>query len=110
MDRRQQGATAESVAREFLAQQGLTLVCENYRCRGGELDLVMLDGRTLVIVEVRQRANERYGSASESVDWRKRRRLVYATRHLLMRRPALSRHPARFDVITLTGDATAGAV
>jgi putative endonuclease len=108
MDRQQQGAAAEQRAREFLVRRGLTPVCANYRCRGGELDLVMLEGGTLVIIEVRQRSSDHFGAAYETVDRHKRQRIVYAAEHLLMTRPALRRHPARFDVITVSGAAGAG--
>lgn len=99
MDRQARGATAESVAREHLAARGLTIVCANYRCRLGELDLVCLEEGVLVIAEVRLRAASRFGSACESIDWSKRRRIVRATRHLLMRHPELNAYPVRFDVI-----------
>ena len=65
----------------------------------GELDLVCLDGATLVIVEVRARASSRFASASESVDGRKQQKLIRATRHLLMTHPQWSGYPLRFDVI-----------
>ena len=71
-----------------------------YRCRLGELDLVCLDGTTLVIVEVRARSAKRLVSAAESIDSTKRRRLVRATRHLLMTHPEWSHHPLRFDVFS----------
>lgn len=100
MDRRATGRTAESVAREHLCARGLTLVCENYRCRGGELDLVLLHDNVLVIVEVRLRASARFGGAAESVDWIKRRRIVHAARHLLLMHAELRHLRVRFDVIT----------
>jgi putative endonuclease len=99
MDRRTRGATAESIAREHLTARGLTFVCANYRCRLGELDLVCLDGDVLVIAEVRQRAASRFGTACESIDWAKRRRIVRATQHLLMKHPELRGCRVRFDVI-----------
>jgi putative endonuclease len=99
MDRQALGATAESVAREHLAARGLTLVCANYRCRLGELDLVCLDGEVLVVAEVRLRSASRFGNACESIDWSKRRRIVRATQHLLMKRPGLRAYRIRFDVI-----------
>jgi len=99
MDRRAVGTAAESVAREHLCARGLTLVCENYRCRGGELDLVLVDGDVLVIAEVRLRASARYGGACESIDWIKRRRILHATEHLRLRHPQLRRLRVRFDVV-----------
>ena len=71
-----------------------------YRCRVGELDLVCLDGRTLVIVEVRARSVSRFAGAAESVDNNKRRKLILATRHLLMTHPEWSECSVRFDVFS----------
>lgn len=100
MDRRATGAHAEGIARRFLSAQGLELICENYRCRMGELDLVMREGDTLVIVEVRMRTHAHYGGAIASVDRFKQRRIVRAAEHLLLAHPRLSRLPVRFDIVT----------
>ena len=75
---------------------------KRYRCRLGELDLVCLDGSTLVVVEVRARARGSVVDPTESVDFRKQRKLVRATRHLLMTHPQWSDRPLRFDVIAAT--------
>ena len=77
------------------------MVKRGYRCRMGELDLVCLDGETLVVVEVRARAASRFASAGESVDSRKQRKLIRATRHLLMTHPSWSEFPLRFDVFCI---------
>ena len=59
------GSEAERVARTFLEQQGLTFVMQNYRCRSGEIDLIMRDGTELVFVEVKYRKNSQHGKAVE---------------------------------------------
>jgi putative endonuclease len=93
------GRDAEDQALAFLQRQGLRLVTRNYRTRRGELDLVLLDGGTLVVAEVRRRGHAAYGGALASVDARKRGRIVLATRQLLAQQPALAGRPLRFDVI-----------
>lgn len=99
------GSREEDLALHYLQSQGLALVERNVRARGGELDLVMRDrDATLVIVEVRKRTHRAFGSAAESVDARKQRRIVQAARSLLVRRPELARLAARFDVVTLDGE------
>lgn len=99
------GSREEDLALRHLQSRGLELVARNVRARGGELDLVMRDrDSTLVIVEVRKRSHRAFGSAAESVDARKRQRIVLAARSLLARRPDLARLPARFDVVALDGD------
>jgi putative endonuclease len=97
------GSAAEERALVYLRGHGLKLVARNWRCKLGELDLVMRDGDTLVIAEVRERRRDDYGTAAETVGPRKRARLVRATRLLLASRPELAERPLRFDVVALDG-------
>jgi putative endonuclease len=93
------GAAAEGLAARFLAARGLVIVQRNYRCRGGEIDLIVRDGEVLVFVEVRLRRNQAFGTAAESITAAKRRRLRLAARHYLAR---LGREPpCRFDAVLL---------
>lgn len=96
------GQAAEERALEYLEARGFTLVERNFRCRLGEIDLVMLHERRLVFVEVRSRTN-RFVSAAESVDFRKQRKLARAAGFFLLRHPAFRHHPVRFDVVALDG-------
>lgn len=91
----------EEKASKFLVAQGLKLVARGYRCRLGELDIICSDGPALVICEVRARSSTAFVSASESVDRHKRRRIVGATRHFLMRHCEYANRPLRFDVIAV---------
>jgi putative endonuclease len=100
--RQEVGLAGEEAALKHLERKGLHLLQRNYRCRGGEIDLVMLDGTTLALIEVRLRSDLRYGGAAASVDTRKQQRLALAARHLLLKKPELCRYRARFDVIALT--------
>ncbi|HEY4369708.1 MAG TPA: YraN family protein [Steroidobacteraceae bacterium] len=99
--RKEAGAAGEAAALEYLLRQGLQLIARNYRCKAGEIDLVMLDGPSLALIEVRYRADTAFGGAAASVTYRKQRRIVMAARHLLMTRAELHRYPVRFDVIAL---------
>ncbi|HEY0940813.1 MAG TPA: YraN family protein [Steroidobacter sp.] len=101
-ERKSIGLLGEELALQHLQAAGLKIIARNYRCKMGEIDLVMLDGPTLVLVEVRCRASQDYGGAAASVDWRKQRRLILAGEHLLMKRADLRRYPARFDVVAIT--------
>ena len=104
---RQAGAAAEDRALAHLLAAGLKLLARNYRTPGrggGEIDLVMRDaGGTLVFVEVRQRASRSFGGAAASISATKRRRIVFAARHYLMR--STQQPPCRFDVVSVEGDA-----
>jgi putative endonuclease len=101
MNRQQTGIQAEETACRHLQYQGLRLLSRNYRCRGGEIDLIMRDGDSLVFVEVRYRRHDRYGSGAESVDLHKQGRIIRCAHHYLQRHPAEQRRPARFDVVSL---------
>jgi putative endonuclease len=105
----QSGQAAEALARQFLEQRGLRLLAQNWRCRLGELDLVMLDSDTVVFVEVRYRRYSAWGGAAESVDARKREKLSRAAQHFLQQESRWARHPCRFDVIAITADSQAPA-
>jgi len=110
MDRRALGAAAEAAAGEWLQAKGLRVLLRNFRCRFGELDLVASEPPdVLVLVEVRLRSREDFGGGAASVDAHKQRRLMLAARHLLLRRPALSRLRARFDVIDVKPASGSGA-
>lgn len=97
------GNNAEARALSYLVQQGLTLVETNYRCRPGEIDLVMNENGTLVFVEVRYRADQSYGGALESIDARKQRKLRAAAMHYLQQRHGSMEVPCRFDVVLVSG-------
>lgn len=95
------GRWAEEQAAQYLESRGLRLVARNFRCRAGEIDLVMTDGPMLVFVEVRFRRSDRYGSGAESVTWTKQRRLLAAARVYLARH-ALGDARCRFDVVSVS--------
>jgi putative endonuclease len=102
-DRQRRGQQAESDAEAYLCREGLRPLARNWRCRQGELDLIMRDGDTIVIVEVRSRATSGFLDPRDSIDAAKQRRLIRATRHLLATRPSLADHPIRFDVVAISG-------
>lgn len=101
------GARHEALAERHLIAHGLVPLLRNFRARLGELDLVMEDRGTLVVVEVRSRAPTRFGAAAETIGPGKRARIVAATKVLLAARPELARLPVRFDVVAFDGDAAA---
>ena len=96
------GENAEEQAHDYLLKQGLKSVCRNYRCKQGELDLIMMDHHSLVIIEVKFRKTDKYGSALECVTRTKQSRIIAATHHYLSTYPA--DYPIRFDVIAISGD------
>ena len=97
------GDAGEDEALAYLQGQGLRLLQRNYRTPGrggGEIDLIMqMNDGTVVFVEVRKRSRADFGGAAASVSAQKRRRIVFAAQHYLLRWRRLP--PARFDVVTL---------
>lgn len=92
------GVAAEEIAARYLSRRGLKVLSRNFRVRGGEIDLICEDGRTLVFVEVRLRSNNNFGGAAASITPRKQQRLILAARHWL------SQHgdsQCRFDCIVM---------
>lgn len=100
-DRARLGRWGERRCERYLRNKGLRTLARNYSCKVGELDLVMVapDG-TLVFVEVRTRADERFGPAEATVTPAKRARVARAARHFLAVHKIEDR-PLRFDVVTL---------
>lgn len=100
-DARARGEAIERLAAAWLAERGLVLLASNQHAKGGELDLVMRDGDTLVFVEVRHRADNRHGHPLETITPVKQRRLIKAARFYLHRNRLSC--PCRFDVLAVTG-------
>ena len=98
---RQRGSHWEQVAESFLNKRGLKTRERNYQARFGEIDLIMLDGKTLVFAEVRYRKQDKHGSGADSVTWTKQRRIISAARRFLQCHPNDSCRPCRFDVISI---------
>ena len=80
----------------------MKVIANNYRCKLGEIDLVMQDQQTLVFVEVRYRKSSTYGSGAESINQQKQQRLIRTAQHYLEQHKQHG-SPCRFDVISVTG-------
>jgi putative endonuclease len=96
------GRDAEARALTFLLQQGLTLIEKNFRCRAGEIDLIMRDADMLVFIEVRSRKDRRFGGAAASVGPVKQQRLWRSAAFYLLRfrKPPV----CRFDLVAIDGE------
>jgi putative endonuclease len=96
------GDRAEHSACRYLRRHGLEFITANYRCRRGEIDLVMRDGDSLVFVEVRYRRRADFGHAAETVSSTKRARIVRCARCYLSQHRAWN-EATRFDVVCIEG-------
>ena len=95
------GREAEERAAHHLERCGQRIVERNFRVRGGEIDLICRDGRTLVFVEVRLRGRSDFGGAGASITATKRQRIVLAARHYLAGKADCD---CRFDCVLIDGD------
>ena len=93
------GAQAEILAAKFLQHHGLKLLQQNYRCRFGEIDLILQDGDALVFAEVRLRCSGDFGGAGASINAAKQARLVRTAQHYLATLAHIP--PCRFDAVLL---------
>ncbi|MDS4013255.1 MAG: YraN family protein [Candidatus Accumulibacter sp.] len=94
------GGVAEELAAAFLERHGLVIVLRNYRCRGGEVDLICRDRRAIVFVEVRLRSNPDFGGAAASITRNKQARIILAAEHYLTTL-ARTNVDCRFDCLLL---------
>ena len=95
------GKEGERIAELFLKKKGYKLVERNYRCAAGELDLVMMDHRVIVFVEVKTRTGIGYGTPLEAVESRKQLKMIYAAQFFLSAKK-LNQREARFDVVGIS--------
>jgi putative endonuclease len=95
------GQQAEQQALDYLQSRGLKLQERNFRCKTGEIDLVMRDAETLVFVEVRFRQSNDFGHALETVTQKKQRKLIASANRYLQVKHIDS--ACRFDIIALNG-------
>jgi putative endonuclease len=99
-----QGVKSEKQALAYLQKQGLSLICRNYYCRFGEIDLIMRDQETLVFIEVRYRKNSDFGGPLASISKRKQDKIIKTARHYLAQ---LESEPyCRFDAIAIEQDSS----
>ena len=94
------GRRGEDLAARYLVQAGLVILSRNWRCPEGELDLVLTDGRKLVVCEVKTRTSNNYGTPAEAVTDDKAtriRRLARRWRHT----HRVHYWPLRFDIIAI---------
>jgi putative endonuclease len=98
----ERGKSTENQALNFLENRGLIFIENNFRCKCGEIDIVMRDANVIVFVEVRFRRNNRYGSGAETVGRKKQQKIIASASYYLQRNKKLARQPCRFDVISMS--------
>ena len=94
------GSRGEELATAFLVRNGLKIVERNFRCKGGEVDIIARDGKTIVFIEVKSRRTLTYGVPQLAVTDFKQRQISKAALTWLSKN-RLHDSPARFDVIAI---------
>lgn len=95
------GNLGERIAKEYLEKIGFKFLEANWRCKAGEIDLIMQDGETRVFVEVRSRAATQYGMSSDTVAWQKQRKLLKTAQWYMQVHDYWD--DVRFDVVAIDG-------
>lgn len=95
------GRWGEELAAEYLQRKGYTIVERNWKSGHRDIDLIALDGKTLVFVEVKTRRNCLFGSPEEAIDYRKLKNLQLAVNHYVKSHNIHSQ--IRFDIISIVG-------
>ncbi len=101
------GREGEQAAAEYLERNGMRVLARNWRCSIGEIDIVAVEGRVLVVCEVKTRSGTRYGTPLEAISWKKQHRLrILAIRWLTAN--GVLFHEIRIDAVGLTRDPAGG--
>ncbi len=95
------GKQFEDRAREYLTQRGLTLLIQNYHCRFGEIDLIMLQQEVLCFIEVKFRANMGWGGAASAIPLKKQNKIVKTALFFIAHNTRLAQHAMRFDAFLI---------
>jgi len=95
------GKEGEKIAEQYLKKKGYKVVARNYRCPVGEIDLIALDRRVIVFVEVKTRTGHGFGTPLEAVEFRKQRKMIQAAQYFLSAKK-LQQREARFDVVGIS--------
>ena len=102
LNRRHSGKHYEALAEQYLVRQGLSSIGRNFHSKGGELDLIMLEGSTVVFVEVCYRASQHYGHAAETVTPSKINKLINTANVWLMKQgKSVHTTDFRFDLVAM---------
>ena len=94
------GKKGEDLAAEFLRKNGYRIIERNYRCRGGEIDVIACERDTLCFVEVKSRGSEDYGGPEQAITATKKRRMTHAALFYLTQK-RIQDADWRFDAVTV---------
>lgn len=100
------GGEGEDLAESFLKSEGFRIVERNFRCKGGEVDLIVWRKEEIHFVEVKARGSKAFGDPLESIGEAKQRRISQAAQIFLLKNPVFDKHQKNFSVITVNSSVT----
>ena len=103
-DHNQKGQYAENIALNYLQQQGLQKIQNNFSCKCGEIDLIMNDETFLIFIEVRYRKQIQFGHPLETITYHKQQKIIKAIQFFLMKYPDYQHLPCRIDAVAIYSD------
>jgi putative endonuclease len=103
MNRRQIGSNYEQAAATYLSRQGYQILCMNYRCYCGEIDIIAKEKDTLVFIEVKYRRTSNFGDPAQAVN-KKKQWKIYKSAQFYMKEHAIRDVPCRFDIVAIQGE------
>ena len=99
-ERKSFGKAGEDLAAKYLKKRKYKIIEKNYHCSFGEIDVIALDGKVLVFIEVKTRSSTTFGPPQLAVDRRKQMQISKVALHFIKRKK-ISRMNMRFDVVTV---------
>ena len=102
-NKRNIGTQYEMLALSYLENKGFKIICQNYRCRLGEIDIIAQDGIYLVFIEVKYRTDLRKGDPSEAINYHKKRIITNVAKYYIKKNILSEYTPCRFDAIVILG-------
>ena len=100
-DHNQKGQFAENLALNYLQEQGLTRLQENFSCKYGEIDLIMRDNEFIVFIEVRYRKKTQFGHPLETINYSKQKKIIKTVQYFLLKNPEFNQLACRIDAVAL---------
>lgn len=91
------GKTGEDLVCQYIIRNGMQLLKRNYRAGKGEIDLIAMEGDTVVFIEVKTRSGLNYGTAAEAVGYRKQQVLIRTAQYFIAQHGFYETN-IRFDV------------
>ena len=98
------GFQKEQLAAEYLISQGVTILEKNFYFRGGEIDLIGIDGEYLCFIEVKYRTSNQYGLPEDAITWNKQKKMMFGAKQYLYQQKRSLEISCRFDTVCIYGE------